>query len=506
MLFLFTYVFLYCNIDNILNTFYLPIFDTFNNSKNEFIENNIEFYYSVKILNNFILCIYSLYIMYYLFFSKRYNYTSLSLAFIYTKYTLYPFIHKNITIYEFEYSRYIMWLFATPLMLNMYCEVNNITLMDINFHYHIIPIFMNVILYPYQYSNPNIYNLFYLFSYISFTLFIITLYKKRYNKFTNIYIYIWFLFVIISILELTNFFSIYYINLLYLTADMIGKITTNFVIHDYNEQQFLLLNNIDLQAINFISKLLKVIVKYKNDNKIITEKCNNFINYIHNKFTNKIPYNKDKLKLELLKKILPFGMDTNYINFDDKSIQQDMICILFTDIVSYTELAKLYDDKTIFNLLNDIYHTFDIIIKKYNYLQKIETIGDAYMVVGDIYRNTDNYKLAVKEIILLAIEFIKEIKNIKTPDNNELSIRIGINIGPVSIGILGSEIPRLCIVGNTVNIAARLQSTADIDTIQISSSLYEILEEISPDIVFDKRENVFLKHIGSVDTYNYKAL
>ena len=46
MLFLFTYVFLYCNIDNILNTFYLPNFDIFNNSKNEFIENNIEFYYS----------------------------------------------------------------------------------------------------------------------------------------------------------------------------------------------------------------------------------------------------------------------------------------------------------------------------------------------------------------------------------------------------------------------------------------------------------------------------
>ena len=506
MLFLFTYVFLYCNIDNILNTFYLPIFDTFNNSKNEFIENNIEFYYSVKILNNFILCIYSLYILHYLFFSKKYNYTSLSLAFIYTKYTLTPFIHKNITIYEFEYSRYIMWLFSTPLMLQMYCEVNSITLQDINFHFHMIPIFMNVILYPYQYSNPNIYCLFYFLSYISCAIFIITLYKKRYYKFTNIYIYIWCLFVVISILDLTKYFSIYSINLFYLTADMLGKITTNFVIHDFKEQQILLLDSIDLQSINFISKILKSIAKYKNDNKIITDKCNNFLNYIHNKFTQKIPYDKDKLKLELLKKILPFDMDTNYINLHDKSIQHNMICVLFTDIVSYTELAKIYDDKTIFNLLNDIYNTFDIIIKKYNYLQKIETVGDAYMVVGDIYRNCDNYELAVKEIILLAIEFIKEIKNINTPNNSELCIRVGINIGPVSIGILGSEIPRLCIVGNTVNIASRLQSTADIDTIQISSSLYEIVKDISPDIVFDKRENVFLKHIGSVDTYNYKAL
>jgi class 3 adenylate cyclase len=161
-----------------------------------------------------------------------------------------------------------------------------------------------------------------------------------------------------------------------------------------------------------------------------------------------------------------------------------MICVLFTDIVNYTELAKKYDDKTIFEMLNCIYNAFDNIIKKYPHLQKIETIGDAYMVVGDIFRNNINHKIVIKEIILFALDIIKEIKIIKIPGDIPLSIRIGINMGNVTVGILGNELPRLCVVGNTVNMAARLQSTADIDTIQLSRHIYEQLEDIDFDEKF----------------------
>jgi class 3 adenylate cyclase len=185
-----------------------------------------------------------------------------------------------------------------------------------------------------------------------------------------------------------------------------------------------------------------------------------------------------------------------------------MICVLFTDIVNYTELSKNYDDKIIFELLHTIYTVFDKIIKKYFHLQKIETIGDAYMVVGDIFRNSTNHKVVVKEIILFALDIVKEIKTIKTPNNIPLCIRIGINIGSVSIGILGHEIPRLCVVGNTVNIASRLQSTAEIDTIQLSKHIYEQLEDIVFDIKIKviQKENVFLKNLGSITTYNITTL
>ena len=177
---------------------------------------------------------------------------------------------------------------------------------------------------------------------------------------------------------------------------------------------------------------------------------------------------------------------------------------MFVDIVNYTELANKYKNtNTMFNLLNDVYNHFDNIIKKYLHLQKIETIGDAYMVVGDIYRIELNHKIVIKEIIILGLEFIKEIKKIKTPDNIPLGIRIGITLGNVNIGILGNEIPRLCVVGNAVNVASRLQCTGEPDTIQLSRHIYEQLEEIDFDIEFDiiTKENVFLKNLGSRTTY-----
>ena len=126
------------------------------------------------------------------------------------------------------------------------------------------------------------------------------------------------------------------------------------------------------------------------------------------------------------------------------------------------------------------------------------------MVVGDIYREELNHKVVVKEIILLGLEFIKEVKTIKTPDNIPLCIRVGINMGNVNIGILGNEIPRLCVVGNAVNVSARLQSTAEIDTIQMSRHIYEQAEEIDFGMTMEyiKKENVFLKNIGSITTYN----
>ena len=143
------------------------------------------------------------------------------------------------------------------------------------------------------------------------------------------------------------------------------------------------------------------------------------------------------------------------------------------------------------------------IIKQHSHLQKVETIGDAYMVVGDIYRNTYNHQLVIKEMILLGIDYISEIKKIATPDNIPLQLRIGITMGNVSIGILGNEIPRLCVVGNTVNVASRLQSTADPDTIQMSRHIYEQLPEITfeEEIDVTKKENVFLKNLGTINTF-----
>jgi hypothetical protein len=91
-------------------------------------------------------------------------------------------------------------------------------------------------------------------------------------------------------------------------------------------------------------------------------------------FTDKIPKTDYNLKLDLLKKILPMNLDTNYISGAGAGAgankELSFICVMFMDIVNYTELAKRYSGDIIFKLLDEIYHHFDTIIKKYSHLQK----------------------------------------------------------------------------------------------------------------------------------------
>jgi class 3 adenylate cyclase len=487
----------------VLNKVYLSNYSTILN--NELIQTNSNFYNSITNLNLFILSVYSIYFIKNVIDYKSINNISNALALIYIKYIINLILCDNMTMSQFEFSRYIMWLFATPLMLKMYCDVNTIKLQDINIQYHIIPTVINIYIYPFK--NTTIYYYFIIVSWLLLLFFMKTLYAKRNKTFTNVYLFIWSIFMLLNIIDLLQITNVYNINLYYSLADMISKMMACIIVNDYNERQLSQLNNMDLQSVQFVSYMIKNIKKYKNDNSSITHQCNKFIDFTTHYFLVKIPKNKIILEQELLKKILPFDFDKEYItntNANTNTKQFNMICVLFTDIVNYTELSKNYDDKIIFELLHTIYTVFDKIIKKYLHLQKIETIGDAYMVVGDIFRNSTNHKVVVKEIILFALDIVKEIKTIKTPNNIPLCIRIGINIGSVSIGILGHEIPRLCVVGNTVNIASRLQSTAEIDTIQLSKHIYEQMEDIVFDIKIKviQKENVFLKNLGSITTYN----
>jgi len=496
------YVFLYCNIDFILNKFYLsniPITD------NELIQNNTNFYYSIINIHLFALIIYSIYIIKNIIYYKPANNASIALGLVYIKYTINLVLNDNMTISQHEFSRNIMWLFSTPLMLKMYCDVNNLKLQQINIQYHIIPVAMNIFIHPYRCINLYYYYYFTTLSWILLLLFLKTLYFKRNLLFTNIYLFIWLLFMFINIIDILNVTDKYKINIYLSIADVISKKITSIVVNDFNEREIEKLNNMDLQSVQFVSYMIKHLNKFKRNNSILTSQCNKFIDFTRQRFLAKIPENKSALEKELLKKILPFDLDKEYIdNANANAKQFDMICVLFTDIVNYTELAKKHNDKVIFQLLYSIYTSFDNIIKKYPHLQKIETIGDAYMVVGDIFRNSNNHKIVIKEILLFAFDILNEIKKIQTPDDKSLSIRIGINMGNVSIGILSNEIPRLCVVGNTVNVAARLQSTAEVDTIQMSRHIYEQLEEIEFDKKFEIiiNENVFLKNIGSITTYN----
>ena len=403
---------------------------------------------------------------------------------------------NTIGIYQYEFRRIIMWLFTTPIILQLYCDMNKLTMIQVNAQYHVTSNFIHIILYPFRKTQYNIYII------LSLSLlegyFIYKLLDFKHQRYTTFIVFIWCLFSFISILELTNTFNVYDIQMCYLVSDMIAKLTTILIVNDYEEQTYYIKSNVDLQSINLITAIKKSIKHFENSTNITT-KCKMVMNMIENRVSSFIPTDKTTLKLELLKKLLPLELEDKYLTQTKEYKPYDFICVLFTDIVSYTELAKRYEADVVYKLLNNIYTRFDDIINKYENLQKIETIGDAYMVVSDIYTNDEVNN--VKNMLLFAFDILKEIKTIPTPDRIPLQLRIGINLGKVVVGILGVEIPRLCVIGNTVNVANRLQTTTDPDTIQISTHVYEIAKEKFSDVYFQEKKNVFLKNLGSRTTY-----
>lgn len=445
----------------------------------------------------FIVFMFSIFISYTIILSNVGNPSLYSLVVIYLKYILDLSIHhSNISLYQYEIHRLLMWLFTTPLILKIYSDINQLSLTDIGAHYHIGANIIYVsCLYLRNYIPAPIFCIlvagegYFMFCLLSFQ-------ERLYTKFI---LFIWLLFSLLNVMEYTQMFGYDELHLCYLIGDTIAKWSVALIVYDYEERIYYLKTYVDLQAITFLTTLSKSIHQFEKTTRL-TDKCSHVIQIFNKTIQSMVPMDKTPLKLELLKKILPLELEENYLSKRNDYKEFDKVCVLFTDIVSYTELAKKYDSTVIFRLLHDIYTRFDDIVKKYGRLQKIETVGDAYMVVGDLYHvyHSDT----PEEIMSLAREFLEEIRKVPTPDGNPLQLRIGIHIGEVVVGILGVDIPRLCVVGNTVNMASRLQSTAEPDTIQISKDLFELVSNTT--LIFSTKENVFLKNIGSTTTYIWR--
>ena len=489
-LYLFLYTLVYYQLNNMLKPIVYNTFEVFK-------EEPYIFYPIIYTTNMFILYIFIAINTNLIIFSNVKSGTLYTLSLIYFKYVLDNVIDSNsIGIYQYEFKRTLMWLFTTPLILKLYCDMNNLKLIDINVQYHMLSNIIHILLYPFRKTHYNAYIILVLSLFEGY--FIYTLFYFKHKRYTTFILFIWILFSAINVIELTQFFDIHDIQMCYLLSDMIAKLTTILIVNDYEEQTYFIKSNIDLQSINLITSIKKLIKQFEESSNI-TSKCKLVMNIIDNRLTSFIPIDKTDVKLELLKKILPLELEDMYLAQTKEYKPYNFICVLFTDIVSYTEMAKRYQADVIYKLLNDIYTRFDDIIHKYGNLQKIETIGDAYMVVSDIYTNDQTNN--VKNMLLFAFDILREIKNIPTPDGTPLQLRIGINLGNVVVGILGVDIPRLCVIGNTVNVANRLQTSTDPDTIQISTHVYEIAKEKFDDIHFEEKKNIFLKNLGSRTTY-----
>ncbi len=178
----------------------------------------------------------------------------------------------------------------------------------------------------------------------------------------------------------------------------------------------------------------------------------------------------------------------------------DMVTILFTDFKSFTETSSKLSAHDLVEEINTCFVAFDSIVEKYG-IEKIKTIGDAYMAAGGLPVPTDD---SVKNTVLAAIEmqnFIGERKAIMNQKGlPAFEMRAGIHTGPVVAGIVGVKKFQYDIWGDTVNTASRVESNGEVAKVNIGHSTYELLKE-DPDFSFVNRGKIEAKGKGNIDMY-----
>lgn len=178
----------------------------------------------------------------------------------------------------------------------------------------------------------------------------------------------------------------------------------------------------------------------------------------------------------------------------------EMVSILFTDFKSFTQNAAKLSAQELVKEINTCFEAFDGIIEKYG-IEKIKTIGDAYMAAGGLPVPSDE---SVKNTVLAALEmqaFISDrIITKRAKDAVPFEMRLGIHTGPVVAGIVGVKKFQYDVWGDTVNTASRIESTGEIGRVNISHSTYEFIKE-EPQFTFAPRGKIEVKGKESIAMY-----
>jgi class 3 adenylate cyclase len=170
------------------------------------------------------------------------------------------------------------------------------------------------------------------------------------------------------------------------------------------------------------------------------------------------------------------------------------VTVLFADLVEFTRRSQQATPAQVVETLNELFSAFDALARRYR-LEKIKTVGDAYMVAGGLPDPRPDHAQAVAE---MALAMREEVAGRVDPGGEPLQVRIGIDTGPVVAGVIGTTKFSYDLWGDTVNVASRMESLGTPGCIQVTDRTYRLLRDR---FRFQRREAIQVKGKGEMVTW-----
>ncbi len=170
------------------------------------------------------------------------------------------------------------------------------------------------------------------------------------------------------------------------------------------------------------------------------------------------------------------------------------VSVLFADLVDFSTLASQTDPEALVSMLNDLFSRFDRLADRYA-VEKIKTIGDCYLVVSGLPQPRLDHAQALAE---MALEMLTALADLNRERGTTLSLRIGLNSGPVVAGVIGHKKFTYDLWGATVNLASRMQSSGLPNRVNVSGDTRLLLRDI---FQLTQRGTINCKGVGEVQAY-----
>jgi len=174
------------------------------------------------------------------------------------------------------------------------------------------------------------------------------------------------------------------------------------------------------------------------------------------------------------------------------------VSVLFTDFKGFSSISKGMTPNELVEHLNAYFHAFDDIVGKYG-LEKIKTIGDAYMCAGGIPLPNKTHPVDIVKAGLAMQDYINQRKE-ELASKGEVGwdLRVGVHTGPIVAGVVGKKKYAYDIWGNTVNIASRMESNGESGRVNISAATYNLIKD---HYKCHHRGKISAKNVGEIDMY-----